>query len=110
VADRVTSILGDSLEVVEKLSGKYDFIFLDCNKSAYYKLLPYLKNLLTSGGVLFADNVIFRGYCSGEVEVPKKYKTLVQNIKKFNDMVSADADFITCFFDVGDGISVSVKK
>ena len=60
--------------------------------------------------MLFADNVIFRGYCSGEVETPKKYKTLVANIKKFNDAVSVDKDMITCFFDVGDGISVSVKK
>lgn len=110
VADRVTSILGDTLEVLEKLEGKFDFIFLDCNKSAYYKAYPYLKNLLIEGGVLFADNVIFRGYCSGEVETPKKYKTLVANIKKFNDAVSVDKDMITCFFDVGDGISVSVKK
>ena len=110
VIDRVTSMLGDSLEIVKNLSGKFDFIFLDCNKSAYPKLYPYLKNLLTDGGVLFADNVIFRGYCSSEIETPKKYKTLVQNIKSFNDMVSADTDMITCFFDVGDGIMVSVKK
>ncbi|MBO5712723.1 MAG: O-methyltransferase [Clostridia bacterium] len=110
VADRVTTILGDAIEVLQNLNEKFDFVFLDCNKSAYYKAYPYIKNLLNEGGVLFADNVLFRGYLSGEVETPKKYKSLVNNIKKFNDMVSADEDMVTCFFDVGDGISVSVKK
>ena len=110
VADRVESLLGDSVEVVKSLNQKFDFIFLDCNKAAYPKVYPYLKNMLNEGGVLFADNVVFRGYCSGEAEAPKEYRTLIQKIQKFNDMVSADKDLITCFFDVGDGISVSVKK
>ena len=110
VLDRVTSLLGDTMETVPNIQGKFDFIFLDCNKAAYPKVFPYLKNMLNEGGVLFADNVIFRGYCRGEAEVPKEYRTLIQKIQKFNDMVSADKDLITCFFDVGDGISVSVKK
>lgn len=110
VADRVTSLLGDTMETVPNITEKFDFIFLDCNKAAYPKVYPYLKSMLNEGGVLFADNVVFRGYCSGEAEIPKEYRTLVQKIKNFNDMVSSDEDMITCFFDVGDGISVSVKK
>ncbi len=110
VIDRVTSLLGDTMETVPTINEKFDFIFLDCNKAAYPKVYPYLKEMLVGGGVLFADNVIFRGYCSKEAEVPKEYRTLVQKIQKFNDMVSNDKDMITCFFDVGDGISVSVKK
>lgn len=110
VHDRVTSLLGDTMETVPTINDKFDFIFLDCNKAAYPKVYPYLKAMLNEGGVLFADNVVFRGYCSGENEVLKEYRTLVQKIQKFNDMVSADKDMISCFFDVGDGISVSVKK
>ena len=49
VADRVTSILGDTMETLANLQGKFDFVFLDCNKSAYYKAYPYVKNLLTDG-------------------------------------------------------------
>ena len=110
VYDRVNSLIGDSLDIVMHLTGKYDFIFLDCNKSAYATLYPLLKDLLNDGGVIFADNVLFRGYVSGEKEVPKDYKTLVKKIDDYNQIASKDKDMLTCFFDVGDGIAVSFKK
>ena len=110
VSDRVESLVGDSVEVVKGLTQKFDFIFLDCNKSAYVKLLPMLKNLLNDGGVIFADNVLFRGYVAGEKECPKQYRSLVRNLNDYNQLVANDKDMLTCFFDVGDGISVSVKK
>ncbi len=110
VEGRVESLLGDSIEVVKNLTQKFDFIFLDCNKSAYVKLFPMLKNLLNDGGVIFADNVLFRGYVSGENETPKQYKSLVRNLNDYNQLVANDKDMLTCFFDVGDGIAVSYKK
>lgn len=110
VMDRVTSILGDSYETALTLTGEYDFIFLDCNKASYTRLLPVLKNLLKKGGVLFTDNVLFRGYVSGEVKTPKIYNSLARKIREFDEILASDTDLITCFFDVGDGISISYKK
>ena len=110
VSDRITSLIGDSLDVVMNLTSKYDFIFLDCNKAGYATLYPLLKDLLNDGGVIFADNVLFRGYVSGENECPKEYKTLIKKIDNYNQISSKDKDMITCFFDVGDGIAVSYKK
>ncbi len=110
VYNRVNSLIGDSLDVVMHLTSKFDFIFLDCNKAAYATLYPLLKDLLNDGGVIFADNILFRGYVSGENEPPKDYRTLVKKIDDYNQIVSKDKDMITSFFDVGDGIAVSVKK
>ena len=110
VMDRVTPILGDSYETALSLTGEYDFIFLDCNKASYTRLLPVLKGLLKKGGVLFTDNVLFRGYVSGEVKTPKIYNSLARKIREFDEILAADTDLITCFFDVGDGIAISVKK
>ena len=110
VYDRVNSLIGDSLDVVMHLTQKFDFIFLDCNKAAYATLYPLLKDLLNDGGVIFADNILFRGYVSGEKEYPKEYKTLVQKIDNYNQLAANDSEMITCFFDVGDGIAVSYKK
>lgn len=110
VYDRVTAILGDSYETALTLTGEYDFIFLDCNKASYTRLLPVLKNLLKKGGVLFTDNVLFRGYVSGEVKTPKIYNSLARKIREFDEILASDTDLITCFFDVGDGIAVSYKK
>ena len=110
VRDRVTSLVGDSYETACSLTGEYDFIFLDCNKAGYSRLLPVLKNLLRKGGVLFTDNVLFRGYVSGEAVPPKIYNALTRKIKNYNDLLSHDNDLVTCFFDVGDGIAISYKK
>ena len=110
VMDRVTAILGDSYETALSLTGEYDFIFLDCNKASYTRLLPVLKGLLKKGGVLFTDNVLFRGYVSGEVKTPKIYNSLARKIREFDEILASDTDLITCFFDVGDGIAISVKK
>lgn len=110
VYDRVTAILGDSYETALTLTGEYDFIFLDCNKASYTRLLPVLKNLLKKGGVLFTDNVLFRGYVSGEIKTPKIYNSLARKIREFDEILASDTDLITCFFDVGDGIAVSYKK
>ena len=110
VMDRVTAILGDSYETALSLTGEYDFIFLDCNKASYTRLLPVLKGLLKKSGVLFTDNVLFRGYVSGEVKTPKIYNSLARKIREFDEILASDTDLITCFFDVGDGIAISVKK
>lgn len=110
VIDRVNSLIGDSLDVVLNLTQKFDFIFLDCNKAAYATLYPLLKDLLTDNGVIFADNILFRGYVAKEKECPKEYKTLIEKIDLYNQLASNDEEMITCFFDVGDGIAVSVKK
>lgn len=110
VYDRVNLILGDSYETASTLTDEYDFIFLDCNKASYSRLLPILKKLLKKGGVLFTDNVLFRGYVSGEVETPKIYNSLARKIRDFDELLASDTDLITCFFDVGDGIAISYKK
>lgn len=110
VYDRVTCVLGDSYESALQIKGEFDFIFLDCNKASYSRLLPVLKNLLKKGGVLFTDNVLFRGYVSGEKEPPKEYRSLARKIGEFNELLAKDSDLITCFFDVGDGIAISYKK
>ncbi len=110
VYDRVTCILGDSCETALSLTGEYDFIFLDCNKASYSRLLPVLKNLLKKGGVLFTDNVLFRGYVSGENVPPKEYNSLSRKIGEFNELLANDKDLLTCFFDVGDGVAISYKR
>lgn len=110
LTDRVCQYMGDALDVVDQLDGGYDFVFLDCNKSKYKDLYPKIKNLLNVGGILFADNVLFRGYITGEVKAPHRHNTIKNNMREFLRLISEDADFITTVFDVGDGISISLKK
>lgn len=110
LSDRVKQFNGDALDMVDEVGEGFDFVFLDCNKSKYKDLYPKIKQILVKGGILFADNVLFRGYITGEVKAPHRHNTIKNNMRKFLKLISEDADFITTVFDVGDGISISYKK
>lgn len=107
---RVTSYLGDANEIVPLFSGQFDFIFLDGPKTRYVQYLPYLKRMLTDGGILFCDNVLFNGMVSGETEVVKKKATIVTALDNFLKMITADEEFVTSILPVGDGVSLSIKR
>ena len=108
VENRVTAILGDAGEEILKLEKPFDLVFLDCAKVQYIKYLPVLKNLLKDGGTLIADDILLFGYITGEAEVPKKRKMLVEHIKEYISAVQADKDFTTSILNVGNGLAVSV--
>ncbi len=52
---------GDALELMAKMSGPFDFIFMDIDKEAYLPALPHCRRLLRLGGLLVTDNVGFVG-------------------------------------------------
>lgn len=110
LSGRVHQFMGDALEVVDEVGEGFDFVFLDCNKSKYKDLYPKIKRLLNKGGILFADNVLFRGYITGEVKAPHRHNTIKNNMRQFLKMITEDGDLITTVSDVGDGISISYKK
>lgn len=49
---------GDAADTLVPLSGPFDFIFLDANRSQYLKYLEMVFPKLASGGLLVADNVV----------------------------------------------------
>lgn len=112
INDRVVQLLGDAYDYLVELNNqhfKYDFIFLDGPKGQYIKYLPLIKNLLNKGGVLFTDNVFYRGMVLGKVETPKKKRTIVNNLRKFIFEITHDNSFNTQLYDIEDGIAISLK-
>ena len=55
---QITLIEGDALEVMRRLEGTYDFIFMDAAKGQYIHYLPEAVRLLSEGGALMSDNVL----------------------------------------------------
>jgi len=108
--NRVTPIHGDAGEVIENLTDKYDFIFLDCAKVQYVKYLPRLKELLNKSGTLLADDVLLFGWLTGETPVPEKRRMLYTHIKEYLDAVTTDTELETTILNIGDGLALSVKK
>ena len=65
-------------------------------------------NLLNENGIVFIDNIMFRGLVSeSETEVPKRYRTIVQRLKEFIQKLNNEFDFVLLPF--GDGVGI-VRK
>ena len=110
LSERVKQYLGDAGEVLNYLDGTFDFCFLDGAKGHYNDYLFDIKRLLACGGVLFADNVLFRGYVDGGVPFGRGDNTIVNNMRRFLDAVLSDKDFISSVYEIGDGLLVAQKK
>jgi len=57
LANKVEVIVGDALEIIPKLRGKFDMVFLDATKEEYFKYLKFVEKNLEKGSVVVADNV-----------------------------------------------------
>ncbi|MDY4996955.1 MAG: O-methyltransferase [Bacilli bacterium] len=107
--DRITLILGDALKT--EVTGNYDLIFIDASKGHsvdfFEKYEPYLKK----GGTIITDNLSFHGLVENEeLAVTKNQKGLVKRIKKFIEFLENNHDYDTTYVEVGDKISISIKK
>ncbi len=96
---------GEAGELLPRLTGPYDLIFLDAAKVQYRRFYPEVKRLLPPGGVLFSDDVLL--FRAG---VPKKRKMLAQHLAEFLGTLTGDMDFSTKIYPYGDGVAVSKKR
>lgn len=109
VSDRVKQFLGDAGDIINYLDKKFDFIFLDGAKARYFDYLPDLKRLLQKGGMLFADNVLFRGFIDGEKKFHHREYTIVRNMRDFLSDLLNDKDYSCAIQDIGDGVLLASK-
>ena len=103
-------ILGDAFEEIPKLNKnmKYDFIFIDASKGQYLKFFEMSYELLNENGIIFIDNLMFRGLVATyKEEIPKRYKTIVKRLKEFIEKLNEEYNFVLLPF--GDGVGI-VKK
>ena len=110
VNNRVEAVFGDCKNYIENTTNKFDFIFLDGPKSHYLEYLPYLLNMLTNNGIIFADNVLFQGLVKGEGEIPKKFKTIVTKLREFLSVLENDENLLTEIIDLEDGVAIIKKR
>ena len=103
-------VFGDALEEIPKLDKnvKYDFIFIDASKGQYLKFFEMSYKFLNENGIIFIDNLMFRGLVAvDKEEIPKRYKTIVKRLKEFIEKLNEEYNFVLLPF--GDGVGI-VKK
>ena len=106
VEDDITSYLEKNHE-----KDTFDFIFLDAAKAQYVVWLPYIKKMMKKGSILLADNIFKDGeVLMSRYTIIKRDRTIHKRMREFLHDISRDEDFDTTILNIGDGISVSIKK
>lgn len=109
--DRITLLEGDAAEILPKLEGPYDFIFLDAAKGQYIRFLPEIRRMMRSGSVLIADNVLQGGdIIESHYIVERRNRTIYRRMREFLRVIEDDEGLESCVLPVGDGISISVAR
>lgn len=110
--NKISLHIGDCKETLRKISSEikddlYDIVYIDANKREYCEYYDLVFDMVRSGGLILADNVIWDGKVCQE-PLPQDKQTL--SIVRFNDMVSKDRRVESIILPIRDGLNVIRKK
>lgn len=111
-AEKVITLLeGDAGEVLEVLSGTFDFIFMDAAKGQYIHWLPQILRLLEKNGVLFSDNVLQDGdIVESRFAVERRNRTIHGRMREYLYTLTHTEELLTSIIPIGDGVCLSVRR
>ena len=108
VQDKINIIEGDAVEILPTLQGKYDVVFIDASKGKYPFFLREALRLLADNGIIFADNVLYKGYVLSDYNKHKQ-RTAVRNLREFLAELQNNQELKTEILEVGDGLAVAER-
>ena len=109
--DKITLLEGDAVEILQRLEGSYDFIFMDAAKGQYIHFLPEIMRLLSKGGILISDNVLQDGeIIESRFAVTRRNRTIHSRMREYLYTLKNHPQLVTSILPVGDGVTISVKK
>ena len=95
-------INGDGTQVIRRLKGRFDIVFIDDSKENYPKYLEICVNRLNKNGLLIADNALWGG------EVTHKRKSdEVLAIARFNKLLMKKMPSV--IIPARDGVAIGIK-
>ncbi|MBA2173507.1 O-methyltransferase [Halobacillus locisalis] len=109
---RIHILYGDALEMKEEVVKKapFDLLFIDAAKGKYEEFFHLYEPLLSEGGVIISDNVLFKGYVADDTEASKRMAKIAKKIRQFNEWLTSHPDYHTTIIPIGDGVAITKKK
>ncbi len=113
-SDSIHLIFQDALEAFDTLKNiEFDLIFIDAAKAQYLKFFTLYTPLLSKNGVVVCDNMLFHGLVEDTANYESQSRSvrgLIRKLNNFHKALLENQEYRTSIFNIGDGMSVSVKK
>lgn len=89
---------------------EFDMLFIDAAKAQYKRFFELYTPLLKKGGIVVCDNMGFHGFLEGVEIKTRALRGLIRKIKDYHEYLISNTDYKTNILNIGDGMSVSIKK
>ncbi len=101
----------DAFDWLHNCDAEFDYIFLDAVKRDYIGYLPFIKKILGKNGILIVDNTFFNDKVLRPIdELEEKYRSGVGLLDQFNRTLAGDGDFVIMMYNIGDGMTIAIKR
>lgn len=109
--DKIKIVCSDATKYMHDMSDneKYDIVFIDAAKGQYLIFLENAIRLIKKGGVIIADNVLFKGMVLSDYN-EHKHRTEVNRLREYISQINNDKRLTSYVFNIGDGVAISIKK
>ena len=101
---RIRYLVGNALDLIDRLPGPYDIILNDVDKEDYPRILRKIVPRLRRGGILVTDNMLWNGRV---VQGDKSAST--RGVLQYTKMLYASKELLTTMLPIRDGVTISVK-
>jgi predicted O-methyltransferase YrrM len=110
-SEDITLIEGDAADILAKMNGEFDLIFMDAAKGQYINFLPDVIRLLSPTGILVSDNILQEGeLIESKYAVIRRNRTIHNRMREYLYALTHDEGIETTILPVADGIALSVKR
>ena len=103
-ANQIKQHLGNGLDIIPTLNKKYDLVFIDADKENYIKYFHLIIPMMTTGGIILSDNVLWSGKILEKVD-PNDIISKI--IMEYNLLLKNDPRVETVLLPIRDGLTVS---
>ena len=107
LADRVELIEGAALEVLHRLDGPFDLVYVDAVKTEYRKYLDLVLPKLRVGGVIVFDNLLWGGQVAAPDEDQEDRDA--DALRSFNGYLMMHPQLQAVVLPLGDGVGLATK-
>lgn len=106
VQSRISLRIAPALDTLKTLKGKFDFAFIDADKTNYQNYFERCLKLVRRGGLIAIDNTLWHGRVIDRRE--RSADTLA--IRAFNKKLHRDRRVELALVPIGDGVTLAFKR
>ena len=109
--DKIEVILADATEYMKSIPDEeqYDIVFIDAAKGQYLVFLEEAIRLTKNGGIIIADNMLYRGRTLSDYN-EHKHRTATNRLRKYLVVMKEDKRLDSTLIKIGDGLAISIVK